>query len=334
MPRDAKQSRRLPNWVTSLATIALGTGIAYGLSEVLNVVSALILATVLGVLARNLGRLNPETRATVAAWTKRLLRSGIVLLGLQLSVPKLLELRPADLVVVTATAAVTFTATRWLARRIGMGRDQSLLMATGFSICGASAIVAMSSATDADDEEVASSVAVITLYGSAAIVAFPLLQDVLNLSDQSYAIWVGASVHEVAQVVATAAVAGEAAVVIALVAKLGRVTMLAPLVATVGIAHRRKSDVTTAERKPPVIPLFVVGFLAMVGVRSLGVVSSGTLDAAHVVSTLLLAAGMFGLGVGVHLPSLLRTGGKTTLVGALATVIAAGTAYAGLAIAH
>lgn len=306
--------------------VAGGTALAYGLSNVLGVVSALILATILGAFTRNAGVLRPAVRGGINTSTKRLLRAGIVMLGLQLSVPELLKLRVSDLVVVTATVAVTFSTTRWLGQRFGMGRDRSLLMATGFSICGASAIAAMSGVTSSDDDDVAASIAVITLYGSAAIVGFPLLQEVLNLSDHDYAIWVGASVHEVAQVVAAAAAAGEAAVVVALIAKLGRVVMLAPMVTAVGIARRADAG---ADR-PPIIPLFVVGFLAMCGVRSTGLLPDPALDAARVISTLLLTAAMFGLGSGVHLPSFIRTGAKPALVGALATTIAAGTAYLGI----
>lgn len=312
-----------------LVVVAIAVGLSFAVNQLLGVVSALIVAILLGAVVRNAGLLHPRAQPGVAFSARKLLRAGVVLLGLQLSVPVLLDLRPGDLVTVTATVLVTFAVTRWLGRRFGLSRDGSLLMATGFSICGAAAIAAVSSVTKADDEDAATSVAMVTLYGTVAIAVFPALQPVLGFTDQQFGVWVGASIHEVGQVVAAAAVAGETALVIAVVAKLGRVVYLAPMVIAIGATRRRSGDATSAA---PLLPLFVAGFIATATLRSLGVVPEVVVDVANVVTTVLLTAAMFGLGTGIDLRALARTGARSAALGAVATLVAAATAYAGLRI--
>ena len=132
---------------------------------------------------------------------------------------------------------------------MGLPGDQPLLIATGYSICGASAIGAVSEATDSDERDAATSVALVTLCGTLAIAVLPLLQQPLGLSDAEFGRWVGASVHDVGQVVATAQTAGSDALGEAVLVKLMRVALLAPLVAAwpcpyaaVGAALRRRGS--------------------------------------------------------------------------------------------
>ncbi len=319
--------------VASLLVVA-GVGASYLVSQLVDVVSPLIVAIVLGVAVRNVGVLPSSVGAALGKGTKRLLRAGVVLLGLQLAVPELLELSASHLIVVTVTVVVTFVTTRMVGHWLRVGRERSLLLATGFSICGASAIAAVSSVVDADEDDVAATIAMVTLYGTLAIAGFPLLQDALGLNDREFGVWVGASVHEVAQVVAAAAVAGEAALVVAVLAKLGRVVLLAPTVTLVALAERRRASADRSRGRPPIIPVFVLGFLAMAALRSTGVVPSDVVSAADVVTTLLLAGAMFGLGAGVHVGTLVRTGGRAAALGAVSTVIAATVAYVGLIVAR
>jgi uncharacterized membrane protein YadS len=133
-------------------------------------------------------------------------------------------------------------------------------------------------------------------------------------------------VHEVAQVVAAATPAGAAAVAAAVVVKLSRVVLLAPMVAAVGLVERRRGPVTEG-RRPPVVPLFVIGFLALIAVRSTGVLPAGVLTATSTATTLLLAGALFGLGTTVRIPALVRTGPKALLLGLCSTVLVASVAF-------
>lgn len=133
-----------------------------------------------------------------------------------------------------------------------------------------------------------------------------------------------------AQVVATASAAGPVALALATVVKLTRVVLLAPLIAGYSVVRRRSASVDTRGQRPPLIPRFVLGFVAMVVVRSSGVLPATVLDGATVATTLLLAGALFGLGTSVHLPSLIRTGSRAVALGATSTVVAAGTSLLGI----
>ena len=179
-----------------------------------------------------------------------MLQLGVVLLGLDLVFPDILALGVRALAVVVAVVAITFFGTRWAGRRLGISDDLSLLVATGFSICGVSAIAAANGVIEADEDEVAFAVALVTLCGTLAIVTLPPLQGPLGLDDEQFGAWVGASVHDVAQVVATSSTAGGVALATAIVVKLTRVMLLAPLVA--GIAAAAAGDPRLPpESRPP-----------------------------------------------------------------------------------
>lgn len=242
--------------------------VALVIAELIAAVSALTVAVVLGIVVGNVVRL-PESAGPGLAWAmRRLLRAGVVLLGLRLAVGQLVGLGIGTIAAVLILVTVTFLGTVGLGRLLGASRGLSMLVATGFSVCGASAIAAMDGVIDRDDEDVATSIAMVTIFGTAAMLVLPVVGTGLGLSDPQLGRIAGGSVHEVAQVVAAASPAGAAAVAVAVVVKLSRVVLLAPLVMLVSLAERRRTG-ATGER-PPVLPLFVVGFLTAVAVRSTG----------------------------------------------------------------
>lgn len=313
------------------AAAALLVGAAcVGLTALVPVLPGLLVAIVLGAVARSAG-LVPAVVEPGLAWTgRRVLRAGVVLLGLQLSVGDLLGLGTGEVVVLLTTVAATFATTLWLGRALGVGRRLTLLVATGFSICGAAAVAAMSPVADAEEDEVATAVALVTVYGSLAILVVPLASGALGLTDRAAGLWAGMSVHEVAQVVAAAGTVSAAALSVAVVAKLARVVLLAPLVAGVGLVRRRGGASGARRGAGPLVPLFVVGFVVAVVVRSAGLVPDAVLPAVKPVTTLLLGAAMTALGTQIHLGRLVRTGGRPLALGAAATAVAMSVSLAGL----
>jgi uncharacterized integral membrane protein (TIGR00698 family) len=308
----------------------VGTAVAFGVNTLLPPVSALTVAVVLGVLV---GQVLPDATREGLRWaTKRFLRFGVVLLGLQLSLGQVVGLGWQTVVAVVATVLVAFFGTIGLGHLVGVSHGLRLMVATGFSICGASAIAAMDSVTETDKEDVATGVTLVTLYGSIAIAAVPLIGSTLGMNSEHLGAWAGLSVHEVAQVVAAASPAGAAAVAVAVVVKLTRVILLAPMVAGVSIAHRRRRRSASGKR-PPIIPLFVLGFLLMMGLRSSAILPPAIHSVAQVLTTLLFAAALFGLGSGVRLAALLRTGRRGLVLGALSTVLVALVGFGALAVA-
>ncbi|MEV0529001.1 putative sulfate exporter family transporter [Streptomyces sp. NPDC050439] len=327
-----------PRPLPGLALAALGVVAAWAIHALAPAVPMLTAAVVLGLAAAHVPGLRAVVRgpgkAGLSFAGKRLMRLGIVLLGLKLSLDDVLGLGWATVLMVLGVVAATFFGTWWLGRRMGLPGDQPLLIATGYSICGASAIGAISEASESEERDAAVSVALVTLCGTLAIAVLPLLQGPLGLSDAEFGRWVGAGVHDVGQVVATAQTAGPGALGDAVLVKLMRVAMLAPLVAGVAFALRARAAAASGgaagRRRPPLLPLFVAGFLVMVAVRSTGWVPGPLLDAAGHVQELLLAAALFGLGSAVDLPSLTRTGGRVAALGLCAWVVVAGVSYGGV----
>ncbi len=317
-----------------LAMAAAGVAVAWGVHRLVPAVPMLTAAVVLGIAAAHIpgvrARIRGAGRPGLTLAGKRLMRVGIVLLGLKLSVGDVLGLGWATVAMVVAVVAATFFGTLWLGRRLGLRGDQPLLIATGYSICGASAIGAVSEVSGSDEEDVATSVALVTLCGTLAIAVLPLLHHPLGLDDAQFGRWVGAGVHDVGQVVATAQTAGPEALTDAVLVKLMRVALLAPLVAAVAVSVRKRRQAAPSDKRPALVPLFVLGFLAMVGVRTTGLVPGGALDLAQHAQELLLAAALFGLGSAVHLPALVRTGGRVAALGLCSWVVIAGASYGGV----
>ncbi|MEU5995090.1 putative sulfate exporter family transporter [Spirillospora sp. NPDC047418] len=320
---EAVRPERVRSWWErtgpGLAVAAGGAAVAMAVNRLVPALSALTVAVLAGVLV---GGALPAVTAHGLQWTTRtLLRAGVVFLGLQLSLTEVVRLGPGMLAVVVATVVLAFAGTLALARLTGVPRGLGLMVATGFSICGASAIVAMDSVARTRKEDVATAVTLVTIYGGAAIAVVPFLGGrVFGLEPETLGMWAGLSVHEVAQVVAAASPAGAAAVGTAVIVKLTRVVLLAPMVAGMGIVERRAGGVADGKR-PPIVPLFVVGFLLMLLLRSADVVPGPVLAGAKEVSTVLLAAAMFGLGTSVRVRSLLRTGRRGLLLGLLSTAL-------------
>ena len=303
------------------------------------VVNPSTVAVVLGAVAANLGLHRPALHPGTHVASHRLLRIAVVLLGLQLAIPQLIDLGLAGFAVVLATVAITFFGTQLIGRALKIPRARSLLIATGFSICGASAVAAMSNVADGDDDDTAVAVALVTLCGSLAIVLLPLLRGPLGLDPIDFGRWVGASVHDVGQTVATAnQVPG--ALTTAVIVKLSRVILLAPLVAGVSLAASRRirsaglaSD-ETPRPKAPIVPLFVIGFIAAIGLTSTNLLPADLLTAAKHIQEVLLVAALAGLGTGIHLNTLRRTGGRALLLALASWILVAGTAYTGILLLH
>lgn len=312
-----------------LSLVAAVSALAWGASTVVDALSPLVAGLVLGAVVTNTVGLPDRIAAGTRVAARSLLRLGIVLLGLRLSLGDLAGLGLDGLVVVAAVVTVTFVGTRWIARRCGVSDDLGLLVATGYSICGASAIAAMDGVVGADEEEVAYAVSLVTLCGTLSIGVLPLLGSLAGVEGATFGTWVGGAVHDVGQVVATAAHGGGDALAAATVVKLTRVVLLAPLVALVAIRARSRTPAAAGERRPPIVPLFVAGFLMAIAVRSSGVLPATSLATAATVEKILLTAALVALGTGVDVRRLRRLGGRPLAVGMAAWVLVAGSAAIG-----
>lgn len=306
----------LPGLLVALVVALVG----FVVHEYIPVVSPHIVAVTFGMLGATFGRIENVFRPGLRFAAKKVLRVGIVVLGFRLSLSELGALGPRALSAVVVVVVATFFGTQWLAKRLGLTPSLGLLMATGYSICGASAIAAVEPFADATEEEVAYSIALVTLCGTLAIAVLPGLGSLLGLTLTEFGAWVGASVHDVGQVVAAASTKGDESLKVATLVKLTRVALLAPLLAGVAIAARRRArgldvDALAGVRRPPVLPLFIVLFLVAVAIRSTDVLSANVLTGLKDVETILLGMGLVGLGSNVDLRTLRAVGGKPLALG-------------------
>ncbi len=317
-----------------VAVVGAGTAAAYAVSAALPAVNPTTAGVALGALLTNVGLHRPELRPGTSLASHQILRIAVVLLGLQLSLRQLANLGGNGLAIVLVTVAVTFAGTQALGRVLRISPARSLLVATGFSICGASAVAAIEPVAGGDDEDTGVAIALVTLCGSLAIAVLPLLRTPLGLDVSSFGSWVGASVHDVGQTVATASrVPG--ALPTAVVVKLTRVVLLAPLVTAVSIWRRRQWAAGapapgTGSNRPPLLPLFVAGFLAAVALVSTGLLPATVLHVADRVQGVALVAALVGLGMGIHLRTLQRTAGRAAVLGLTSWLLVATVAYLGV----
>ncbi len=309
----ARPDRRIVASVGAIAGPVAAAVLAMLLGTVVSFVSALMWGLAVGVVVANV---MPGHRL-LSLWAppaKVMLKLGIVLLGFQLSLSAVAAIGLPAVVVIGATVGVTFTATRWLGRRMGLAEDMVTLIAAGFSICGAAAIAGVQEAIGATNRHVGTAVALVTLFGTATMLFVPWAGSSLGLSEDQVAVWAGASIHEVAQVVAASSLIGVAAYPIASAVKLGRVALLAPVIAVV--APRAKGS------RVPVVPWFVVGFVAACLIGSTGLVPDLAETIASKAATLLLAAGMFGLGLGLSIRELASISRGALVLATFATAVA------------
>lgn len=324
---DAPGTSRLKTLAPGLALAVGVTVLAYVVRGVtgMTLVSPLVLGVFFGMAAHALFKVPAMAKPGLKFASRPILRFAIILLGLQVTFGQVAEVGAAGFAIVAATLFITFFATRWIGAAIGVDRQLSELIAAGTAVCGASAIVATNTVTRGSDEDVAYAMACVTLFGSIAMFGYPFLMPLLHLDPHAYGLWTGASVHEVAQVVAAAFQGGQEAGEVGTIAKLTRVMLLAPLV--LGLAWSMRSRDAASGASAPV-PWFVFAFIGVIGLNSLGILPPETKAIAAPVTTFLLAVALSAIGLDSDLRKVKEKGLKPLALGAAATLVAAGSAFA------
>jgi len=311
-----------------LLIAALLALVAQLIGNVAELISPLIIAVALGMIVGNTLGI-PFARPGMRFAASRLLRIGVVLIGLRVALDDLAAIGLPGLVVVVLAVTVTFFGAQWIGRRMGVSPDLALLIGTGYSICGVSAVAAMNGVVGADEEEATYAIGLVTLAGSLSIVVLPILGTMFGLTATDFGTWVGGAVHDVAQTVATASTGGDKALTAAIVVKLTRVALLAPLVVGVALTRRSRTPNPSATR-PPLLPLFVAGFLLMVVIRTTGLVPEPWLEPIRQIEGFLFTVSLVGVGFGVDLGRLRKLGGRPLALGMATWVLVAGMSYVGV----
>jgi uncharacterized integral membrane protein (TIGR00698 family) len=290
-------------------------------------ISALMIAIVLGMLVRNTIGVPAACAPGIRFALRRILRFAIVLLGFQLSVAQIEEVGGKGLLIVAVTLGAAFAFTTWLGKRLGVDRKLSELIAAGTSICGASAIVATNSVTEGTDEDVAYAIAVVTLFGSLSMLLYPVASALLQIPPQAYGLWAGASIHETAQVLAAAFQGGSISGQFAAVSKLSRVMLLAPVVLALGWAARRRDHQEAGNAKRIPVPLFLLGFIAAIGINSSGILPAGATQVVVKIDQFLLALSLGAMGLETSLRKVRDAGLRPLLLGSGAWLFISGFSF-------
>ncbi|WP_200378658.1 putative sulfate exporter family transporter [Rubrivivax gelatinosus] len=325
LPRAAAWRGRAPGLVL-VGTLAAAAALlatrpwfaAHGLG-------ALTLAIVLGIVCAHLPGLRTAAAAPGIDFAKQgLLRAGIVLYGLRLSLADLGALGATGVAVDLLVLASTFALAMALGVRLfGLDRRTAMLIGAGSSICGAAAVMACAPVVRARGDEVAVAVATVVVFGTVAMFGYPLLYPLLGLDAAQFGLYVGSTVHEVAQVVVAARPLGEAAADTAVVAKLVRVMLLAPflLLLSAWLAHEGAG---TGGARRIAVPWFAFAFVAVAALHPLLGLPPAVVEALLALDTALLAAAMAALGLTTHVSALRRAGARPLLLAALLALWLAG----------
>jgi uncharacterized integral membrane protein (TIGR00698 family) len=294
-------------------------------------VSALTLAIVLGMLVGN--TLPPgfwvHGAAGVDFAKKTLLRAGIVLYGLRLTFQDIGGVGVGGVALDALVLTSTF-AWAWLlgVRVLGLDRRLAMLIGAGSSICGAAAVMATEPVVRGRADQVAVAVSTVVVFGTLGMFLYPALYSLgvrhgwLTMSPAAFGIWVGATIHEVAQVVVAGNAIGAQAADTAVIVKMVRVMMLAPFLLALSAWLARSNDAGPAQAQASgkgriVIPWFALGFVAVAGLNSVVAFPKPWLAVALDIDTALLATAMAALGLTTHLRAIRSAGIKPLALAAL-----------------
>jgi uncharacterized integral membrane protein (TIGR00698 family) len=311
--------------------------LAHGLTppKIGKLVGEVIFAVGLGLVVGNVFRLPETTRPGIKFTFQTLLRLAIVLLGATFSFGAALSIGAKAIGMVVGLMALTLTTAWLLGRELGVPPKLAALIGVGTAVCGNTAISATAPVIGARDEETAFAIATNTLFGTLAVFAYPILGHALGLSDPAFGTWAGTAVNDTSQVVATGFAYSAAAGNVATVVKLTRNTMMGVVILVMGLAFASSGKTQAAslgQRIKQSVPIFVLGFLGMCLLNSIGAVAAlsnmlgrDLVADAQFAAKLLILIALAGVGVGTRLSAMRTIGLRPFALGLATALVASGT---------
>jgi uncharacterized integral membrane protein (TIGR00698 family) len=267
---------------------------------------------------------------------QKVLRLGIILYGFRLTFQDIGDVGISGIVIDAAMLTSTFILAVYLGMKyFKLDRDTSVLIGAGSSICGAAAILATEPILKASNERVAVAISTIVIFGTISIFIYPIIYSyaLLNYAEycspEKFGIYIGSTIHEVAQVVATAGAIGDDVTNTAVIAKMVRVMMLAPFLIGVSaflsfsektIKASTKENSTSGDTKKSIgkfFPVFAIFFLIAIGINSTGYISQPVRTSLIYLDNFLLALAMGALGLTTHLSAIAKAGTKPLKLAAI-----------------
>lgn len=300
----------------------------------LHIMGQLVIAILIGIALRAVFGLPASLAEGTNFSSKKLLRLGIILLGMRLNLMDIVHAGPKVFLIAIIVIVFTISVVYGLARLFKVEQRLSILTACGTAICGAAAVVAIAPQIKAKDDETAIGAAMVAILGTVFTLAYTFLYPFLGLSEVGFGIFSGATLHEIAHVIAAADPIGTDAVDMAVIVKLTRVALLVPIAILIGIwanrqqareelAHTGQDNAKKSTWRSIPIPWFIVGFLIVSGFNSLGIVSEQFAANIVTLAYLLIAMAMAGLGVHVDLVSFRKLGLRAFAAGLVGSLLLA-----------
>lgn len=328
MPRLPIQIHHIPSWrllpglilVGGITAVALWLGNEPAIAKV--GLGALTLAILAGMIVGNslYPKIESYCGSGVLLAKQNLLRLGIILYGFRLTFSQIAEVGFSGLLIDALTLCSTFALACWLGKHIfGLDRQTRWLIGAGSSICGAAAILATEPVIKAEASKVTVAVATVVIFGTLAIFIYPLLYPLVThwFTPETFGIYVGSTMHEVAQVVAAGHAISPETENMAVITKMLRVMMLAPFLIFISM---RVKALPTGDNKQPgkvTLPWFALLFILVAVFNSFNLLPVSVVNALIYIDTLLLAMAMAALGLTTHISALKKAGARPLLMALL-----------------
>lgn len=303
-----------------------------------SIIGASVIALFIGMAVNAFYKPNSATAPGIKFTSKKLLKFAIILLGASLNIRTVLTVGKFSLAVMLFTLATCFGLGALIGKAFGLNWKTSSLINAGTGICGGSAIAAIAPVIEADDTDIAYGMSATFLFDTVMVVVFPIIGRLLSLSDAAFGLWAGTAVNDTSSVVATGYAFSEAAGDFATTVKLTRTLAIIPAVlvfAAVNLYIKRKTSADAKAVKVSVksiFPWFILGFLAMSVLTSVGVLPNAVVAVLKSISKFLMVSALAAIGLNTDFKVLCRSGAKPMLhgfvVSLLVVLVAIGVEYA------
>ena len=293
----------------------------------LHFIGASVIALFIGMLVNAFYKPNAVTQPGIRFTSKKILKFAIILLGASLNIRTVLTVGRFSLTVMVFTLATCFGLGALIGKALGLNWKTASLINAGTGICGGSAIAAIAPVIEADDMDVAYGLSATFLFDMAMIVVFPLLGRALGLSDAAFGLWAGTAVNDTSSVVATGYAFSEAAGDFATMVKLTRTLSIIPAVlafSAINLHIKKKEQAGASAAKVSIsriFPWFILGFLAMSGLTSLGLIPANAASMLKEASKFLMVAALAAIGLNTDFRALCRSGAKPMLHGFIVSLL-------------
>lgn len=305
----------------------------------IHLIGASVIALFIGMLINHFRKPGAAVAPGLKFTSKKLLKFAIILLGASLQIADVLKVGRMSLEVLCFTLLTCFGGGYFIGKALGLNWKLSNLISAGTGICGGSAIAAIAPVIDAEDTDIAYAMSATFLFDMAMIVLFPLMGRALGLSDVAYGLWSGTAVNDTSSVVAAGYAFSEAAGDYATMVKLTRTLSIIPTVlifALINVRLKKKAasgspDIHAEVRFAKLFPWFILGFVGLVIVNSLGLIPAVISAGAKTVSKFLMVAALAAIGLNTSFKDMRKSGIAPMLHGfiisALVVIVAIGVEY-------